>query len=171
MELADRTGLGQFFLCGHSMGAVVAAQIAADYSARVRRLVLINSAGIPGVGAIRVLTRLVQPWSWCPASFYRTLLGDMLRAGPGNLLAAMRFLRGYDVRPTLERVRTPSLVVWGDKDRLTPPEHGRQIAAGLSGARLEMISNARHLPMIRRPEAVSKVVIDFLKQDLSARER
>ncbi|UCF19705.1 MAG: alpha/beta hydrolase, partial [Gemmatimonadota bacterium] len=47
IRLADRAGLGEFFLCGHSMGGAIASQVAADYGRRVRRLILIDSAGIP----------------------------------------------------------------------------------------------------------------------------
>ena len=54
IEFADRIGLGRFFLCGHSMGGIVAAHIAAEYGPRVRRLVLIDSAGIPANHTPRV---------------------------------------------------------------------------------------------------------------------
>lgn len=171
IELVDRIGLGQFFLCGHSMGAVIAAQIAADYSARVRRVVLIDSAGIPGVGPARVLGRLIQPWSWCPAFFYRTLLSDMVRAGPRNLLSAMKFLNRYDVRPTLRRVRARTLVIWGADDQLTPVKHGQEIVASLGDGRLELIPKARHLPMVRYPSVVSKLIVDFFREDLSRRRK
>jgi len=164
--LADRAGLAQFFLCGHSMGGAIAAQIAADYRGRVRRLVLIDSAGIPGVGLGRVFGRLLQPWSWCPLGFYSTLLGDVIKAGPGSLLGALRELRDHDMRPILERVRLPSLVIWGQKDTLTPPEHGRRIAERLANARLEVVSKARHLPMVTHPETVSRLLLAFFKEDV-----
>ncbi|UCC48675.1 MAG: alpha/beta hydrolase [Gemmatimonadota bacterium] len=164
--LADRIGLAQFFLCGHSRGGAIAAQIAADYRGRVRRLVLIDSAGIPGVGLGRLVGRLLQPWSWCPLGFYTTLLGDVIKAGPQTMLGGLRELRDYDMRPVLERVRVPSLVIWGKNDTLTPPEHGRRIVDRLANARLELVPKARHLPMLTHPETVSRLAVAFFIEDI-----
>ncbi len=168
VDLVEHLGVANFSLCGHSMGGAIAAQIAADYRARVRRLILIDSAGVPGVGPRQLMPRLIQPWTWCPLGFYSTLLGDALKAGPRTLLDGVRFLRRYDVRPVLQRVRAPTLVIWGERDTLTPPKHGREIAAGLAQARLEVVPRARHLPMISQPETVSRLIVDFLKQEPAA---
>jgi pimeloyl-ACP methyl ester carboxylesterase len=165
VDLADHLGLARFFLCGHSMGGAVAAQVAAEFGGRVRRLVLIDSAGIRSGTHARWLGRLAQPWSWCPPWFYRTFLGDLLRAGPGNMLEGMRQLGRYDIRPVLERVKAPSLVIWGEKDSLTPLAHGRRIVEGLNDARLELVAGARHLPMVSHPDTVSRLVVSFLKED------
>jgi len=169
IELADRVGLGQFFVCGHSLGGAIAAQLAADYRGRVRRLVLVDSAGIPGVGAGDWLARVVQPWSWCPLGFMTTLLGDVIRAGPRNMLAGAGHLRRYDVRPVLERVGgLPVLIIWGEKDRLTPPAHGERMARMLSRVRLESISRARHLPMVSHPDEVSRLLVRFFNASLGS---
>jgi pimeloyl-ACP methyl ester carboxylesterase len=172
IELADRVGLGRFFVCGHSLGGAVAAQLAADYRDRIRALVLVNSAGIPGVGPARWLGRVMQPWSWCPLGFLGTMLGDMLRAGPGTMWAGARHLRRYDLRPVLERMSgMPTLVIWGQKDSLTPPRHAREIAAELDSSRLEWVPNAYHLPMVSHPEIVSRLIVGFFQEGSSSASR
>ncbi len=113
--------------------------------------------------------RLVQPWSWCPPWFYGTLIGDIARAGPRNLLSAMAELRSHDMRPILQRVRAPTLVLWGERDRLTPIEHGRRIVEGLPNARLEVIPRVRHLPMISKPDATSRLIVSFFQEGQSPR--
>jgi pimeloyl-ACP methyl ester carboxylesterase len=171
VELADRLGIAQFFLCGHSMGGAIAAQVAADVGSRVRRLVLMDSAGIPGRRGARWLGRLVQPWSWCPAGFYGTLLGDLIRARPRALVESAHHLRRYDIRPTLELVRAPTLIIWGERDYLTPLDHGRVMLENLNNGRLEVITRARHLPMVSHPETTSRLIVDFFKEDLPRRRR
>ena len=169
ISLADHLGLGEFFMVGHSMGAAVATQIAAQHGGRVRRLVLVDSAGIPGIGPRLLVRRLLQPWTWCPAWFYRTLLGDAFRAGPRAMLAGIKELRAHDIRPALGRVRAPTLVIWGEKDTLTPPEHGRMIVAALPDGRLENIEGARHLPMVSDPDTVGRLIVRFLREDMKRR--
>ncbi len=171
VELADRLGLGQFFLCGHSMGAAIAAQVAADVGARVRRVALIDSAGIAGRRGARWLGRLAQPWSWCPAGFYTTLFGDLLRARPRNLIESAHHLRRYDILPVLELIRVPTLLLWGEKDSLTPLEHGEIMAGKLRDGRLEVIPKAKHLPMVSHPETTSRLMVNFFREDLKSRGR
>ncbi len=170
VDLADHLGLSQFFLCGHSMGGAIAAQLAADFGGRVRRLVLVDSAGIPAYHPPRVLWRLLQPWSWCPPHFYRTLIGDAIRAGPRNMARGSRFIRLYDIRPALQRVRAPSLVIWGEKDGLVPIDDGARIAEKLAEARFARIDGARHLPMISNPSMVSRLMIDFFREEFSGKD-
>jgi pimeloyl-ACP methyl ester carboxylesterase len=165
VAMADHLNLGEFFLCGHSMGGAVAAQIAADHGGRVRRLVLIDSAGIPDRVSARWVGRLLQPWSWCPPWFYTTLLGDLLRAGPTNMMTGIKALRRYDIRPTLQRIRVPSLLIWGEKDTLTPPRLGRIMAEALGDARLEIVPGVRHLSMVSKADIASNLVVNFFKEE------
>lgn len=169
IEFADRIGLGRFFLCGHSMGGVVAAHIAAEYGPRVRRLVLIDSAGIPANHTPRVIKRLLQPWSWCPLRFYPTLVKDMLRAGPRSLVKALRYTNQSDIREELRRIQVPTLVIWGEKDRLLPLKDGDRLVSELGDARLETIAGARHIPMVSHPARVARLMVDFFGEDLVRR--
>ncbi len=166
IDLADHLNLAHFFLAGHSMGGAIAAQLAADFGGRVRRLVLIDSAGMPTAVSGRWLGRLAQPWSWCPPGFYGTLLGDVLKAGPRSMRAGVLELRRYDIRPALERIRPPTLVIWGERDSLTPLESGRKIAAALPQGHLEVVPRARHLPMVSDAGTTARLVVKFLREEL-----
>jgi pimeloyl-ACP methyl ester carboxylesterase len=152
------------------MGGAVAAQLAADHPGRVRRLVLVDSSGIPGIGPRKVLSRLVQPWSWCPNWFYSTLLGDVIRAGPKSMLRGIREVRHYDIRPVLKRLRTPTMVIWGEKDTLTPQEHGHMMMSELESGRLEIVRGVRHLPMLSDAGTTGRLLVKFLKEDLQRRK-
>jgi pimeloyl-ACP methyl ester carboxylesterase len=171
VEFADHLQIDKFFIAGHSMGGAIASHLAANYGGRVRRVVLIDSAGVPGVGTKTIFGRLLQPWSWCPPDFYRTMIGDIIRAGPRNVLRGIRHLQHYDVRPTLRHVRVPVLVIWGEDDALTPAAHGREIAASLADARLCTIPDTRHMPMVRRPDIVARLMIDFYNESFKEENR
>jgi pimeloyl-ACP methyl ester carboxylesterase len=65
----------------------------------------------------------------------------------------------YDRLPTLA---CPTLVICGEDDGMVPPENSRQLAARIPGAKLRLIPNCGHLPMLEHPEAVAEAVIEFL---------
>ena len=50
------------------------------------------------------------------------------------------------------RWHCPTLVICGADDGMVPPENSRQIAAGIPGARLELIPQCGHLPMLEKPD-------------------
>lgn len=163
-HFVDEIGLGNFYLAGHSMGAAIGVRLAANLGRRVRRLVLIDSAGIPEGSTRRVIGQLARPWAWESLRFGPSLVLDVVRAGPRSLWRSARELRTYDLRPSLDRIQVPVLLIWGGRDRLTPPEHGEQIAARLHDSRMELLADARHMPMVTHPTRVTAAMARFLKK-------
>ncbi len=52
----------------------------------------------------------------------------------------------------LPAIATPTLVVWGEADRIIPPEHGDAYARAIPGAQLQLIPDAGHLPQLETPQ-------------------
>jgi pimeloyl-ACP methyl ester carboxylesterase len=61
----------------------------------------------------------------------------------------------------LSGVRTPTLVVWGEADRIGDPGFGRAFAAAIPGAEFTMLAGAGHLPQIETPDALIGTVWAF----------
>ena len=62
----------------------------------------------------------------------------------------------------LADVAVPTLVVWGEADRIGDVEYGRVLAGAIPAARFEVIDEAGHLPQIERPEALTAAISGFL---------
>jgi pimeloyl-ACP methyl ester carboxylesterase len=71
-------------------------------------------------------------------------------------------LEGWTSEDRLGGIRCPALVICGEDDGMVPPENSRALAAGIPGARLELIPQCGHLPMLEQPAAVRDLVFDFL---------
>ena len=67
-----------------------------------------------------------------------------------------------DSRPLLVSIACPTLVLVGDGDEATPPELNREIAGGISGAKLEVVPDCGHLSTLEQPEAVNTALADWL---------
>ena len=77
-------------------------------------------------------------------------------------LAAMRDRPSSEaLLPTLADL--PTLVIVGEGDVITPPEHARALAQAIPGARLAIIPGAGHLPPVEQPEATTRSLREFLE--------
>jgi pimeloyl-ACP methyl ester carboxylesterase len=66
-----------------------------------------------------------------------------------------------DSRPLLASVRCPTLVLVGDGDEATPPELNKEIAGGISGAKLVVVPDCGHLSTLEQPEAVNAALSEW----------
>jgi pimeloyl-ACP methyl ester carboxylesterase len=67
-----------------------------------------------------------------------------------------------DARPLLASIRCLTLVLVGEGDELTPPELAKEIAGGISGAKLTLVPECGHLSTIEKPEAVNAALAEWL---------
>ncbi|HLE55478.1 MAG TPA: alpha/beta hydrolase [Rhodothermia bacterium] len=79
-----------------------------------------------------------------------------------RLIKMARSSRDETVEELLTNIPTPTLLIWGTEDRLTPPDVARRFEDRLANARLELIPSCGHAPMIEHPETFNRLVIDFL---------
>jgi len=77
--------------------------------------------------------------------------------------ACMRAMADCPAEPsTLARVHAPTLLVWGDEDRLVPLSQGKRLARALPAATLTVIPACGHLPFVERPGEFLRAVRPFL---------
>jgi pimeloyl-ACP methyl ester carboxylesterase len=67
-----------------------------------------------------------------------------------------------DSRPLLASIRCPTLMLVGEGDELTPPGLAKEIADGISGAKLTVVPNCGHLSTVEQPEAVNVALSEWL---------
>jgi len=81
-------------------------------------------------------------------------------------------LDAHDKRVALATIgNVPTLVVVGDRDRLTPPAHARAIAAAVPGARLLEVRGAGHVPMLEQPEVVNAALRELVESAVTTRQQ
>jgi pimeloyl-ACP methyl ester carboxylesterase len=80
-------------------------------------------------------------------------------------------LINFDLSEVLERLELPTLIVCGDKDRLTPPAHARHMASKIAESRLLILENAGHMAFMEDHEVVNAEIADFTRQVFSSRRR
>ena len=162
----DAAGLEQVDLAGHSLGGLVAAELAAADSARTRRLVLVAPAGIPcgrslPSRAAQLLVELYEVRRWLPM-----VAADAFRTGPFDVARGIAFVSGRDLRAELAAVHAPTLLVWGERDRLVPLHVAEEWRQTLPDARLAYLE-CGHVPMLEAPRQLAESMLAFLDEELA----
>ena len=162
----DAAGLEQVDLAGHSLGGLVAAELASADSGRTRRLVLVAPAGIPcgrsfPSRAAQLFVELYVARRWLPM-----LAADALRTGPVDVARGVAFVSGRDLRAELASVRAPTLLVWGERDRLVPLHVAEEWRQTLPDARLAFLQ-CGHVPMLEAPRQLADSMVTFLDEELA----
>jgi pimeloyl-[acyl-carrier protein] methyl ester esterase len=87
------------------------------------------------------------------------------RSPPRHVLAAgLVVLSKADLRRELPRVRQPTLVLHGARDRIVPPAAGRRLAAALPDARFCLLRSCAHAPFLSQPARVARAIRDFFDE-------
>jgi pimeloyl-ACP methyl ester carboxylesterase len=165
----DALGIDKADVMGHSMGGLLALATTARYPERVRKLVLIDSAGLPEMARPhwRVPFRAATDSSARLWRLYPTFVKTGLRARTAR--EGLDVIRKYSVRQDLRQIHAPVLILWGSRDRLVPIEHGAFMAKHIPGARLAVVRGAGHMPFYERPEECKRLVLGFLREEVGSR--
>jgi pimeloyl-ACP methyl ester carboxylesterase len=177
-DVVEALGLKDPLLVGHSMGGMIAAEMAAIAPNDVSRLALICPAGlwledhpIPDVFSL-------LPFEMPGFLFHDPEAGAKLMTA-GLRLDDPEFLKSYLVRNArqlgmagkllfpiperglserLYRIKARTVIVWGESDRLVPPVYGPAFQAAIKGSELVMIPEAGHLVTVEKPKEVAEAV-------------
>ena len=162
--LIGELGIERAHVMGHSMGGLVAGALAADHPERVDRLVLVDAGFLSLDPTLRHrITGPLRTLPWTSPTILPILLRDAMRAGPVRMARATAELLRKDWSHKLPAIAAPTLVVWGEHDRVCNLVIGEQIAAAVPGARLVIIPGAGHNPMWERRAAFDREVLGFLR--------
>ena len=190
-HFVDTLGLSSFSVIGHSMGGKMAWSLAAAEPDRVKALVLMAPDGFPAsqdigskpyampgvMGVIKFcLPKLLVRKSIEPAFFDASALSDslvnryydMLRA-PGVRAAILERSNQTiytDPVPRLKKITAPTLLIWGEQDRMIPSTNAQSYAQVLSSSKTVLLPNLGHLIQEEQPAMGLAHVAEFLVSHL-----
>ena len=173
--LFDALELRQFRLVGQSMGGFVATKFAVEHGARIEKLVLVCPIGLPVPPGQPTVNFLEVPPEQLPALLAhdpQTVIKHLpTGAPPPEFIAervkeattAARVLGGgkrtFDEKLPryLHRLTMPTLLIWGNQDKLTPTAQHKTWAKALPNATVRLFDNAGHLVLDEAPAAAEAI--------------
>jgi len=188
----DQLGVKEFVLAGNSLGGQIAWETALAIPERVKKLVLIDSAGYPirstsvPIGfmvartpGLRVLMEHVLPRGVVESSV-RSVYGDpnrvkpelvdryydlTLRAGNREALAFRMDQSASGEEIKIKSLKLPTLIMWGAKDQLIPLDNGNRFESDIKGSKLTIFGDLGHVPHEEDPLRTADAFKAFLKSN------
>jgi pimeloyl-ACP methyl ester carboxylesterase len=180
LDLFDLLGLDEFALAGHSMGGYLAAVFSVYQAERVRRLALLSPIGLrvrehPTIDIFSVpdeelLSYVTADMSILEGRFPSPPTPEFLadRYREATSTARVFWARVYDVKlpKWLHRLTMPTLLLWGEVDRLVPSEQAPVWAEYIPGAEVKIFPGVGHAIVEESREAVD-LIGDFVGAELT----
>ncbi|MBX5437194.1 MAG: alpha/beta hydrolase [Alicyclobacillaceae bacterium] len=181
LDLFDALELESATVIGHSLGGMIAAELAVTDPSRVNRLVLLAPFGL-----YRDDCRIPDMFAMLPQEIERRLIFDSESALAQQRLqkptsveeqveqairriqaqqAAAKFLwpiPDHGLRTRIHRIQCPTLILWGANDRLIDPVYGADFQRLIRRSQLQVIHNASHLLHLEQTDTVVDAIRRFV---------
>lgn len=181
----DAVGLGCFHLVGNSLGGAVATSYVLRDPMRARSLMLVSSAGVAmpipslleqrmeqGLNPFVVRTSadfdalmelVAERQIPLPGALRRYLADDCIARADMHAKIWEDLLEDeVDLTPDLDGITTPTLILWGDCDRVLDLSAGRVFHEKIPGSRLVILHGVGHTPQHEVPDQVAGILDQFL---------
>ncbi len=182
-DFLDALGLDRVDLLGNGFGGFVAQSIALHYPGRIDRLMLVDTApafpeaakvplrgmqakvladGMSGVLDAAMLRMFPPAYIEAAPEVIAERRAALGKADPTRFANACGALVALDHLPHLGKIAHPTLVLVGLEDQTTPPALSRQLAEGITSAKLVELPGVGHCPQVQSPEEFLSEIREFL---------
>jgi len=159
-----KNNLGSVIVGGHSFGGRVAIKLTLNYPELVKKLILVDSAGIERKS---LKTKILQIFAAITPTrikeLARPLVGskDYL-ASVGLVRETMKNIVAENLEPDLSKIAVPTLIVWGDRDHTTPLWQGNLMHKLINRSQMVIIPGGDHGVPYRRGQEAATAINKFL---------
>ena len=178
----DAMNLKQATVVGHSMGSIVAQHVASQSPERVSKLVLVASATSVRNNAVRELQREIEalkdtapvPETFArdfqtstifhpvPSDFLQAVVKESLKLPARVWREVMAEMLAPDASAELKKIKTPTLILWGDKESIFPRSEQDLLTSALRNSVLKVYPETGHALHWERPERFAKDLQEFI---------
>lgn len=178
-DFIDALKLRDVHLVGHSIGGWIALQLAVRSARHLRSLSLVSSAGIRVKGIPRADTFIVSTEELAELMFVDGKLAtqfveqesDPERFGFNfkNQVTSAKLtwqprLCDPQLSKWLHRIDVPTFILWGDSDRIIPPQYADALHAAIAGSTVKILSQCGHIPTVEKPDEFVGAIAAFIEK-------
>jgi pimeloyl-ACP methyl ester carboxylesterase len=164
-----------YAIIAHSNGAALAIDAVAHGQLAPKKLVLVGAAGIRNrQKARRFGLKVIAKGGkyttlWLPRSYRRKLRKKLYGVSGSDMLVVPQLQETFkktvrqDIQGEANQIKLPTLLIYGAKDKATPPLYGRLFKKMIADSKQEVLKDAGHFVHLDQPQQTSRLIGDFLK--------
>jgi len=165
-EFVKVLDLDKFYFLGHSFGGEVAIKYSLRFPEKIDKLFLVSASCIRTRNLkkklLYIISKIFKIFSFIPflrKAFYRFVVGksDYLST-QGVMRDTYLKIIAEDLSGVLSKVEAPTVIIWGEKDNVTPLNDARIINQKIKDSRLEIILNVGHDLNLKAPEKLAEAI-------------
>lgn len=175
-EFIDMKGYDQVILLGNSMGGHVGLYHTKEYPEKVKGLVITGSSGLyesamgesyPKRGDYEYIKKKAQGVFYNPEIATKEIVDEVYETvnDRNKLLKTLAIAKSairHNMAQDLPDMHTPTCIIWGKQDGVTPPEVAEDFNKLLPDSDLFWIDECGHAAMMEQPEAFNQILLDWL---------
>lgn len=170
-KFVKELNLGEFYLLGHSFGGALASKMAVKHVQDVKKLFLVSAACIRKKTAQKSFSakvaKFVKLFYFIPYyGFFRKAVYKFIIRKSDYVYVEGIMKQTYlnvveeDLSFHLPFIKVPTIIIWGDKDELTPLENGHLINEKIKNSKIFIIPGAGHDLNRKQPEILAQKVLE-----------
>jgi len=163
-EFIKILNLDKFYLLGHSFGGSLAVKFSLQHPEKVAKLFLVSAACIRKKSLKNKLFKFISRFFKIKPLFLRKFFyrkSDYLSVKSVMKETYLKVIE-EDLSDVLEKVKVPTMIIWGAKDKITPIKQAKLIKTKIRNSELKIIPNIGHSPHLEAPEKLG----DRVSQEL-----
>ena len=175
----DFKGLDNFSLIGNSLGGHVALIYTLRHPEKIQRLILTGSSGLfensmggsyPKRGNYEYIKERVEYTFYDPKTASKELVDEVFEITNSipkvmRIIAIAKSAQRNNMAKDIVQIKSPTLLIWGLNDTITPPEVGHEFNQLIPGSTLKFIDKCCHAPMMERPVEFNEILTEWLNQN------
>lgn len=166
-----------YALIGHSNGGALAIRAVSLGLIKPKRLILLAASGIRSDKKVKRLALKIIAKSgdvatiWMPERYRQALRKSLYGVAGSDMLVMPQLKETFkktvrqDVQTDAAKITLPTLLIYADKDKAVPVDHGHRYQHLIKGSRLEVINDSEHFVHLDQPQRVQELITGFLKND------
>lgn len=176
LKKIEQKGWDEFYLLGHSFGGQIATFLSINYPQKIKKLILCAPAVIRKQSLKTKILSKITHWGKKCLEFlglkgmipkFQNIIskfwGRNYLQAQGIMKEIIQKVFEEDLSMFLDKINIPTLIIWGDKDKMIPVKYAKIINQKIPNSKLVIFENIGHSPHIECPEKLSKEIIKFLK--------
>lgn len=177
-KFTEDLNLKEYSLLGNSLGGHIGLLLALSEENKIKNLILSGSSGLyentlggafPKRGDYDYIKNKTEEVFFNPKSATKQLVDEVFEIVNNRekvlrvLMMAKSAIR-HNMKDDLPNITQKTCIIWGENDKVTPPEVGREFHQEIPNSDLFWIDKCGHAPMIEQPKKFNRILLDWLKK-------